>query len=150
MGFNQSTMCSNQSQVEKSTIKAKWIKRATPEDTARIAVQYGNFLACKRRQLLKQIKLSSSRRNGFNSLEKENTEIEHWSWQPNNSYDDSLKLQAVNCSTCGNYKKVRSMDFILCDQIVCGCDDANEWSAEAAEEEYKYECDSESTTVIYN
>ena len=149
MGFNQSTMCSSKS-LQKSSFSGKWIKRATPEDTARIAVQYGNFLACKRRQLLKQIKLSNSRRNGFNSLEKENTEIEHWSWQPNNSYDDSLQLQAVNCSICGNYKKVRSMDFILCDQIVCGCDDANEWTSDTSEEEYKYEGDNETTTIVYN
>ena len=153
MGFNQSTMCSNKSQVEKSTVNAKWIKFATPEDTARIAVQYGNYLACKRRQLLKQIKLSKSRRNGFNSTEEENTEMEHWSWQPNNSYDDSLQLQAVNCSVCGNYKKVSDTNFVLCDQIVCCCDDAIEWSsdtAEVAEEEYKYEGDNERTTVVYN
>ena len=148
MGFNQSKMCSDLPQVQKSTIVSKWTKRATPEDTARISIQYGNYLACKRRQLLKQIKLSNSRRNGFNTLEEENTEIEHWSWQPNNGYDDTLQLQAVNCSVCGNYKKVSEANFELCHHIRCNC----EHDYDEGEEEYKYAGDGEndSTTVIYN
>ncbi len=115
------------------------MKRATLEETAKISVQYGNYLACKRRQMLKQIKLSNSRRNGFNSLDVEDTETEHWSWSPNNSYDERLQLQAVNCSVCGNYKQVTDANFILCDRIVCGCDNDNDvWTINT--EEYK-ECD---------
>ena len=141
-------MCSNQPQVQNSSVRAKWTRCATQEDTARISIQYGNFLACKRRQLLKQIKLSNSRRNGFNSLEEENTEIEHWAWSPNNGYDDTLQLQAVNCSNCGNYKKVRNANFELCNHIRCNCE--NDY--DEGEEEYKYAGDGEddSTTVIYN
>ena len=152
MGSSQSSAsCSKQSHVQSTqekiplagrsvqdmTVMSPYIKKTTLEDTAKIAVQYGNYLACKRRQLLKQIKLSNSRRNGFNSLDVENTETEHWSWSPNNSYDEKLQLQAINCSVCGNYKQVTDVNFILCDRIVCGCDDDNEW---IIGEEYK-ECD---------
>jgi hypothetical protein len=143
MGSSQSsTSCTKQSNeviLQNTTVRSPYMKRATLEETAKISVQYGNYLACKRRQLLKQIKLSNSRRNGFNSLDVEDTETEHWSWSPNNSYDERLQLQAVNCSACGNYKQVTDANFILCDRIVCGCDNDNDvWTINT--EEYK-ECD---------
>ena len=138
MGSNQSsTFCTKQS---------PYFKRATLEEKAKISIQYGNYLACKRRQLLKQIKLSQSRRNGFNMQEEENTINEHWTWSPNNSYDEHLQLQAVNCSFCGGYFQVSNNCFPLCDRIRCCCEDRY---YEEPYEEYKYN-DDERTTIIYN
>jgi hypothetical protein len=144
MGSNQSsTFCTKQSQVLNTTGRSPYFKRATLEETAKISIQYGNYLACKRRQLLKQIKLSQSRRNGFNMQEEENTIDEHWMWSPNNSYDEHLQLQAVNCSFCGGYVQVSNNRLPLCDRIRCCCEDRYY-------EDPMEECKDERTTVIYN
>ena len=78
------------------------------------------------RKGVKQISYSMSRRNGFNSQEEDDTVCEHWSWSLNNSYDDNLQLQAVNCSVCGNYICVSDPNFPLIDCIQCNCDDGLE------------------------
>jgi len=151
MGSNQSTsFCTKQSQVQNTIVKSKWVRFATTEETAEVALQYGKYLACKRRQLLKQIKLSQSRRNGFNMQEEEDTISEHWMWSPNNSYDEHLQLQAVNCSFCGGYVQVSNARFALCDRIRCCCEDRSyEEPFGDPIEEQKYN-DDERTTIIYN
>ena len=100
-----------------------YVKRATLEETAQIAVEYGSFLASKRSGLLQQIKLSRSRRNGFNMREEEDTVCEHWAWSLNNPINDYLQLQAINCSLCGEYVQVSDCRIKLSDRIRCHCYD---------------------------
>jgi hypothetical protein len=110
--------------IENSPIKrqGKWVRfSGSDEELAKIALEHAKYIAAKRRPLLKQISCSMSRRNGFNSQEIIDTVCEHWVWSPNNSINDKLQLQAVNCSTCGNYICVTDTNFPLIDRIQCKC-----------------------------
>ena len=116
--------------------RGKWVKfSGIDEELAKIALEHAKYQAARRRPLLLQISNSMSRRNGFNCKEDFDTVCEHWSWSLNNSYDDNLQLQAVNCSVCGNYICTGDPNFQLIDCIQCNCNDV------ALEEfrEYEYE-----------
>jgi hypothetical protein len=102
--------------------KEKWCKLASDVDISEISVEHGKFLAAKRSKLLKQINLSISRRNGFNSIDKMDTICEEWYWGLNNSYDDTLQLHAMNCSICGEYISSCNKNFELDDRIRCKCE----------------------------
>ena len=99
----------------------KWVKfSGTNEELARIALDHAKYQACKRHRLLTQIKLAMSRRNGFNNQEPFDTVSEHWAWGPNNLLGDTLALQAVNCSKCGDYIMANQKDD-LPNRIKCFC-----------------------------
>ena len=107
-----------------------------PELLEPILIRYDEVLKCK--PFLRQIKMSQSRRNGFNMQEKMDTDCEKWIWKPNNSYNDTLYLQAVNCSICGNYVSVGKPNLKIHKRIRCHCID-DSWSDGLHEfEEYCY------------
>ena len=107
-----------------------------PELFEPILIRYDEVL--KPKPFLRQIKMSQSRRNGFNMQEKMDTDCEKWIWKPNNSYDDTLYLQAVNCSICGNYVSIGKPNLKIHKRIRCHCID-DSWSDGLHEfEEYCY------------
>lgn len=117
----------------------KWVKfSGSEEELARIALDYAKHQASKRLALLTQIKLSMSRRNGFNGQDSFDTVCDHWVWQPNTLLGDKLQLQAVNCPDCGNYVCVSLVTFPLPERIRCSC--YNDLT-DAFEEFREYECD---------
>ena len=122
--------------------QGKWVKfSGTDEELARIALEHARYKVAKAklRPLLKQISRSMSRRNGFNSQDEDDTVCEHWVWAPNNSYDDNLQLQAINCLECGNYIRVSDENFTLIAAIRCNCDNYTENDSLNEFEEYEYE-----------
>lgn len=115
---------------------SKWVRfSGSKEELARIALDHAKYQAAKRRPLLQQISQSISRYNGFGHQEDCDTISEHWCWSPG---DETLQLQAVNCSMCGNYVCVSRRDFPLNPRIQCRCvpDDG---LGEFSEYEYGYE-----------
>jgi len=119
--------------------RGKWARfSGTDEELAKIALEHAKFQAAKRRPLLQQISHSMSRRNGFNSQEEFDTVDEQWVWSPNNS-QDNLQFQAVNCSICGNYICVSTIEFPLPDCIRCNCDHFDNDLEEFVEYEYEEE-----------
>lgn len=57
-----------------------------------------------------------SRKNGFHSQEKEDTENPHWAFS---SEDWSVVLQAINCHVCGHY--IHSHVDTLPETLLCHC-----------------------------
>ena len=126
----------------KQTRRGKWTNfSGSDEELARVALDHAKYLAAKRRPLLQQISHSRSRRNGFNCQDDYDTDVEHWVWSPNNSHNDYLSLQAENCSFCGNYICVSTIEFQLIDTIQCKCNnrDTENDSYDGLEEFKEYE-----------
>ena len=129
-------MGSYQSTNEPKPRESKWVRfSGSKEELARIALDHAKYQAAKRRPLLNQISQSTSRRNGFSYQEECDSVSEHWCWSPS---DETLQLQAVNCSMCGNYVCVSRRDFPLNPRIQCRCvpDDG---LGEFSEYEYGYD-----------
>ena len=73
--------------------------------------------------VLDDIKLANSRKNGFNGFEEKDTNDEYWSFRTTKG---DVKLQAISCQVCGNYRMSNTFYIypvinISHDRAVCLC-----------------------------
>lgn len=87
------------------------------------SISYANWRKEQKEGVLRQIRLSLSRKKGFNGYDESDSEDPHWAFS---SLDEEVCLQAINCPRCGGYQFSNTIynsfwEVFVGSRVMCGC-----------------------------